>query len=552
MTLSVKITSRILKEVISRGRERSALSLIAGALSGGIAIMPHYASALNIYDGSDYGNNLEISLSTTLSYAGIVRTNNPSARLTGISNQNGSEGDIDQAHGSVSNAFEVLPILDIKDGDYGAHFSGDAFLNPNYLGTNQNDQPNTLNPISVRKNTDYTSATRNVEGENAQLLDAFVYGTERFGKDDSQSLTLKVGRQTLIWGQSLFLTNNGIAAGMAPIDVITADNTPNAETQQVILPVGQVVATYQPNDLVTIQGYYQFEWKPDELEGVGGFFSSTDILDAGGQSLYLAPGYRVLRTKNITPPISNGQFGASTQLTLGNYDFGFYGLRFDAKTPDIYLASPRAQSYSVVYPRDIWIEGTAFSTTIGAANVAAEVSFRQHMDLVTGANISATENVNSDPAYPVGDTWAGQISTIYLSPGLPLDPDGLSISGEVGFNHVLAVTANNQALLSTLHRSSTAADMEVVVSPTYDRVLPELNLSFPVGLTYNLYGRSMVDSTENQGTGAMNFGVNANYKVVWTASFTFHDNIGAANPLLGGEPSVADRNYVMLNLQRTF
>jgi hypothetical protein len=534
-------------------RRFSANRIVVGLLGGAVGVMltgvSQNAYAFNLYDGLANGNNLEINLNATLAYTGIVRTNNPSSALIGPGNINGDDGDRNFAHGLVSDEFELTPILDIKDGDYGAHFSGDAYINTSYLGTNQNNSPLTNNATSIAKNNDFTSATRNVEGLNAQVLDAFAYGTEHFGTDGEQSFTLKAGRQTLLWGQSLFLSNNGIAAGMAPFDVITADNNPNAETQQIILPVGQVVGTYAPNQILTFQGYYQFEWAPDLLEGAGSFFSSGDILDKGGQSLLLAPGFGVPREKNITPPINNGQFGASVQMSLGNYDLGLYGLRYDSKAPDVYLG-PGYANYRVAYARDIWLEGAGLSTTVDNINVAGETSFRQHMDLVTGANVSTTNNVNGDPAYPVGDTWAAQVSAIYVSAGIPLDPGGVTYTGEIGFNHLLKITQNKAALSGG--RTATAADMAMVVTPNYYDVLPNLALGFPIGFTYNLYGRSSIDSTENHGTGDFTLGVTATYKVTWIASLTYYDNIGAANPNLVGEPSVADRNYVMLNVQHAF
>jgi hypothetical protein len=172
------------------------------------------------------------------------------------------------------------------------------------------------------------------------------------------------------------------------------------------------------------------------------------------------------------------------------------------------------------------------------------------MNLATGANISATNNANSDPAYPVGDTWAAQVSAIYVTAGVPLDPGGLTLTGEIGFNHLLKVTMNKAAISGG--RTPTAADMAMVVTPNYYDVMPDLALGFPIGFTYNLYGRSAIDSTENHGTGSFTLGVTATYKVTWIAALTYYDNIGAANPHLVGEPSVADRNYVMLNLQHAF
>jgi hypothetical protein len=538
----------------SLSRDGITLGLIAGIAGVFLLAGPDRAQAFSAYDGTSAGNNLEVNLNTTISYTPIFRTNNPSSTLTSVANANGSEGDIDFAHGLVSNQFSILPILDIKDGNFGAHFSGQAYVNTSYLGTNQNDQPLTLNPISVSKNDDFTSATRNVEGLNAQVLDAFGYGSWHFGADDVQSFSVKIGRQTLLWGQSLYLASNGIAYGQAPIDVITAQNTPNAQAQQVFTPIPQAVLTYQPNDILTLQAYYQFGWEKYLLQGVGAYFSTSDILDAGGQRLLLAgtnqlPQYNVLRGHDLTPPNNNGQFGASVQLTLGNYDIGFYGLRFDSKTPAVYYA-PLAANYILVYPRDIWIEGTSLSTTVGPANVAGEVSFRQHMNLAGGLGISTPlnpGNANSDPLYPVGDTMAGQVSAIYVTSGIPFDPGGIAFSGEIGFNHVLSVTANDAAI--SQGRTSTAALMDIVATPNYYNVLPNLSLGFPVGFSYNLYGRSMVSSNENHGTGSINFGVTATYNVTWIASMTFNDYLGAPNTVLN--PS-ADRNYVLLNFQHSF
>jgi hypothetical protein len=512
---------------------------------------PHRTMAFQVYNGPAHGNNLQINLTTTLSWTPIWRLEGPSAAIT--SDLNANDGDLANAHGMVSNLLEVLPVLDIKDGDFGAHFSLEAYLNPTYLGTNQATDASQLNYI-VAKPNDYPSATRNISGENIRMLDAFTYGTVHFGADDNQTLTVRVGRETLLWGQSLYLANNGIAAGMAPIDVMTAENNPNAQTQQIIEPTGQIDITYQPNQVITFQGFYRFQWQPDYFPGAGSFFNTSDLIVPGASRLLFVPGYGAPRTNDVTPGAGDAQFGLSTQLTLGNYDVGFYALRYNSPAPVVALNSSFS-AYQLIYPRDIWIEGSSFSTTLGDANVAGEMSFRQHMNLAQGTVIQgADNNASSNPAYPTGNTWAAQLSTIYVTPGIPLDPGGITFTGEVGMNHLLAVTANEaaSAWYTGLHRTNTAAQFQVVMTPTYYNVLPNLQLAFPIGLMYNFYGRSKIDATENHGTGFVNFGVQATYRVTWIASLTYNDNIGAANPNLAGEPVGADRNYILLNLQHSF
>lgn len=546
---------------------------LAGAGIAGILGLAglHPAMAFNLYDGSQVGNNLEINLTTTLSYSGFLRVNNPSAILEGPGNANGNDGDSNLKHGIVGNLFEAVPVLDIRDGDFGAHFSGQFYLNTTYLGTNQNSQPGTLNTIYVNKNTDFSNATRNVNGENAQLLDAFVFGKQQFAGD--QTLELKVGRQTLFWGQSLLFPTDGISGGQAPINVITAQDTINAQAQQVFMPVGQAVVTYQPGVYgLTLQAYYQFEWQHDYFQGVGSYFSGGDYLGTGGgQSLILGavPGLGneyFLRDKDLSPPSQNGQFGLGIEGQADQMDWGLFALRFDAKAPVIYAypgqgginpistavaTGLHVGQYQAVYPRDIWLQGASLSGTVGSANVAGEMSVREHMPLIpSGFGVpTATNpgNANSDPLYPVGNTFDAQVSTIYVSPGIPLDPGGVSFDGEVVFNHLISVTQNRAALATG--RQGSAAAINVIMTPQYYDVLPDLVLTFPIGIEYNFLGRSEFDPSIQHGTGSFNIGISGTYKAVWIASLTYQDFLGKPDP--AGNPG-ADRGYVSLNLQRSF
>jgi hypothetical protein len=543
-----------------RGTWHRTRNLLLGGTACALAAMPFHARAASLYNGPVGADNLEINLDTTVEYSVFDRVNSPSASLLGFAN--GNEGDEDFQHGIVSNQFEVTPVFDLKYGNYGAHVSGEAYLNTSYLGKNQNDSPNTFNPETPASNRDFTSATRNVNGENARWLDAFVYGSQYFGAGDQQELSVKIGRQTLLWGQSLFFAGNGIAAGQAPVDITTAESLPNAQTQQIILPVGQAVVTYQPNETLTFQAYYQFEWEHDIFPGVGSYFSNGiigDGFDAGGQRLIAASlgggdNLYLYRTKDINPPKQNAQFGASVQATLGNYDLGLYALRYDSKLPELYIGQPlpagpnNVGSYTAVYPRDIQLYGAALSTTVGDANVGAEISGRRNMPLDSSAAfVFYPGPANSGALYAVGNTVAAQISAIYVSPAIPFDPGGFSAAGEFAMNHVLSIDANKAELYP--FRTNSAGAVEAVITPTYYEVLPNTELEFPIGLTYNLFGRSMVDSTMNRGTGSVSVGVTAVYRVTWTAGITYKDFFGGVDPVINPN---ADRGYVSFNIEHTF
>jgi hypothetical protein len=542
----------------SPGRLRAWL--LCGAAGVLAASVPAKAGAVSLYNAPAGADTLEINLDTTVEYSVFDRVNPPSATLLGF--VNGNDGDEDFQHGIVSNEFDVLPVFDLKYGSYGMHVSAEAYLNTSYLGKNQNDSPGTFNAFTPASNQDFTSATRNVNGENFKWLDAFAYGSKYFGADDGQEITVKVGRQTLLWGQSLFFAGNGIAGGQAPFDIIKAESLPNAQTQQFILPVGQAVITYQPNETFTFQAYYQFEWEHDTFPGVGSYFSNGivgDAFDKGGQRLiagnFFGQNLYLYRTNDITPPSENGQFGASVQATLGNYDLGVYALRYDSKLPELYIGpSASAQgpanvgSYTAVYPRDIQLYGASLSTTVGDVNVGGEISGRRNMPLDSGAAFTTYPGpANRGALYAVGDTLAAQISAIYVSAGIPLDPGGVSFAGEFAMNHVLDVNANKAILYPG--RNNTAGAAEFVITPAYFEVLPNTELQFPIGLTYDVFNRSKIDSTMNRGTGAVSFGVTATYRVTWTAGFTYNDYFGKPDPVINPN---ADRAYVSFNVEHTF
>jgi hypothetical protein len=528
------------------------------------------AHAFQLYNGAASGNNLIVNLDITTSYSGLLRAHSPSALLTsGVTNANGNDGDANFRSGIVGNTFSILPVLDIKNNNFGIHISGEYFVNTVYLGTNQNNQAATVNPV-LAKNTNFASETRQANGHTGQLLDAFVYDSWDFG---NQEFSIKAGQQTLFWGQSLFYGTNGISGGQAPIDAISAQNLVNPQTQQIFLPVGQIVATYKPNDTYTIQGYYQYEWLPYNFTGVGSYFDTQDVIGPGSSRIIgvagttMTNGYYLYQTKALTPPSQNGQFGISVQAQYGNYDLGLFALRYDSKTPTVYetigpfnLNNPTGASigtYKEVYPRDIGLYGTSLSTTIGAANVAGELSGRTNMPLVGSAaptiyGVGNQGNASNDPLYPVGDTMTGLASFIYGSPGLSWDPGGVTALGEVEYVQVLKTTANSAALAPG--RSAAASAFDVEVEPTYFGVLPNLELQFPISISYNFAGNSQMDTTMNHGTGSYSIGVTATYRSTWDASLSYVGYYGkvGTNETAPNVQGNADRAYIGLNLQHTF
>jgi hypothetical protein len=71
-------------------------------------------------------------------------------------------------------------------------------------------------------------------------------------------------------------------------------------------------------------------------------------------------------------------------------------------------------------------------------------------------------------------------------------------------------------------------------------------------LVYNALGRSQIDASMNHGTGQYSVGVTGIYRTTWQAALTYQSYIGAPNPTLAGDASLADRGFVSFNIQHTF
>ena len=552
----------------AKSRKFARLRGLGLSLPAVLAVAPA-AHAFQLYDGTTHGNNWEVNLNITTTYSGAIRVAHPSQLIiNGAIDANGNDGDANLNRGVVDNNFEILPVLDIKNGSFGVHISGEYFVNTVYLTQTKNNQQSTVNPITLPQN--YASQTKLNNGYTGRLLDAFVYDSWAFGH--GQQFTLKAGQQTLFWGQALFSTN-GISGGQAPIDAVQAQSfaNPNPQAQSIFVPVGQIVATYQPDQTYTFQGYYQYQWVPTAQQGVGSYWSTTDISGPAGYRLIAAQAggntYFLLHGEDLTPPSQNGQFGLSAQAQYGNYDAGLFMLRYDSKTGEFYQNAPTALvptpggygvgSFKYVYPRDIWLYGTSVSTTIGATNVAGEVSVRTHMPLV-GSAAAGTQtspddgNASNNPLYPVGNVMVGLINAIYGSPALRFDPGGVTVTGEMEWDNVFRVTQNPQLLAPG--RSQQDFTLNLGVTPAYFEVLPNLELEFPLSLSWVVAGNSQVWITNNKGTGSYSMGVTAIYKENWDASLIYAGYFGTpgGNPSVPGVNSTVDRGYVALSLSHTF
>lgn len=568
---------------MEKQRSRPALKTLSRPngshrLSGiGAAAIFAVSGQAGAYQFTTDNPDLTVRWDNTIQYSNAFRLDSPSSLLT--SNPNLDDGDRNFHRGLISNRLDMLSEFDISYKDFGARVSAEAWYDSVYNHSNANNSPQTANAVSVPYNQ-FTSATRVIDGRDIQLLDAFVY---KRGEIADMPVTVRLGQYSLLYGETLFFGNNGIAGAQSPIDVNRLLSVPDSQFKEVVLPQPQISAQLQVKSNLSVGAYYQFSWQADRLPPVGGYFSNVDLLQQGAERILagppLMPGGGPAAFFHTADEYgrNSGQGGFQLRWRPEQWEteFGFYAAQFNAKDPIVYVhpgvgvnpVSGQIGTYQLVYPNDIKTLGASFTTSIGDTNFAGEFSFRHNMPLVPeGGAVTVPYGEladNGDNArYPVGNTIHVNVSSITTLPRTPMWQGGLLLA-EVAYNRRLNITANPQALDPNTTRG--AAAVRVVLSPAYYQVLPGLDINVPFGIGYNPIGRSSVISSFNGGSyrgGDMSIGISGVYLQAWNFSLNLTHYFGAADPVTGPATaavqaytfgqSYKDRDFVSLSVSRTF
>ncbi|HWU56964.1 MAG TPA: DUF1302 family protein, partial [Rhizomicrobium sp.] len=240
------------------------------------------------------GKGLDIRWDNTLRYGTVLRLYSPSAEL--LSYINGDDGDRNFGPGLASNRFSLLSEFDIAAGDFGVHASAAAWYDTVYHTHTDNRSAATNNgaaPVGQ-----FSPAVKNLEGQRVELVDAFAYGNFAVAQIP---VSLRVGRQTLLGGESRFFDPNSIAAAMAPTDYLKTMTEQDSYSRNMFLPVTQMSLTLQPLSWLSLSFYDQFEWRASRQFGNGSYLSYIDYIGAGTARLFLTPDQYLTANPNRGP-----------------------------------------------------------------------------------------------------------------------------------------------------------------------------------------------------------------------------------------------------------
>lgn len=555
-------------EQCTRAMKRYRIRPLPLALSAFFGCAP-YVQAMQL--DTDI-SGLRLRWDNTIKYSNAWRLKDQSDKLVeGQDTLNQDDGDRNFDKGLISNRLDIFSELDATYGNVGARISASGWYDDVYNQDNDNDAPARVNSYSVASD-EFTHDTRDLHGRGVELLDAFVFGR---GNVAGMRVNGRLGQYAMQWGESLFYGSNAIAGGMAPVDVIKALSVPNSQFKEIIRPVEQMSGQIQLAPNLTFAAYYQFEYEPSRLVGAGSYFGLEDFYGEGSDRLIVspsvipgAPDLAFFHGKDKKAKDS-GQGGIQLRGRVGGIDWGLYAIRYHDKTPqflvrpdfaNLDLSTGKAGEYYMVYPEGIEALGASFSTTVGAANIAGELSTRWNQPLATTGSRSllvgeAIDN-DRDPLYAVGRTLHANFSWMY-----PLEPNALaaesSFIGEVAWNRTLSITQNADALDPNADRD--AWSFRVVYEPTYRQVYSGLDISVPVGLSYTQGSSSALGVAfgPDQG-GDFNLGINGTYLDVWSVGLSYTHYYGAEGAGLDEEghysykQAMKDRDYIAFNISRTF
>jgi Protein of unknown function (DUF1302) len=575
--------------------ERHALAMAA-------ALALPAAHAFEIGSGDP---DLKMRLDLTPKFSTAYRLKNPSMNLTkldvaadpGITNED--DGDHNFNKGLISRRFDLLTELDISTKSFGGRLSGTAWYDGVYLG--RSDYAGTpllaggqaLGPVVSTSNNqpgqaanEFLPDTRRQHGRGGEILDAFVYLKGDVG---GRKGTLRLGKHSLQWGESLFFGQNGIANAQGPVDVARILSVPNWQFKEVLLPVEQISGSLQLAEGVSLGAYYQLKWRPSKIPGVGSYFSNQDYVGTGTVNFGQAPdGSPILlgydKSKNIRPK-NSGQGGLQLRWspTGSDFEFGFYAAQYHDKSPSVPVFDFVNGNVHLAYASNIRTVGASVTSSLGQLNWAMEGSVRHNAPLTSDSAvlglgpILACDTSSATPCYAVGNTAHLQVSGIYVLQPSALWQGGAIVS-ELAYNRRLKITRDIFAIgpngsnvsLGGLSVNTTkgAFAFRMIFEPQYFQVLSGLDLSVPIGVGYNFGGRSSSISNFAGGAsraGDYSIGVKGKYQNAWDVALSYNDYFGKEKTFTetlvpgAGSPrqltyaqSLRDRAYLAFNVSRTF
>jgi len=522
-----------------------ALASMAGLVAG-----PVQAGTM------DFANGSRLEYLLNLTYSAATRVDEPAGVLE--ANINGDDGNRNFEVGQLlNNRVSALGELGFEWGRYGVFARGNAF----YDAAIMDEDPSHDAPSRRNRDGDpnrFSDEIRDRLGERARMLDAYVYGAwDLFGT----SLSIRAGEQVVSWGESLFFPNT--SGAQSPADA-TRSNVPGREVKDILLPMGQVLVQWGISYRLGLSAYVQYDDDYTELNPIGAYFSTTDVVGPGAdflivEDLPLVGDQQIRRLADIRPT-GGPQWGVSASYLLGtgtevavqylrHHDKNPTGVEFqNAGTLDVLLGN---STYRTRYFDAIDLASASLSANIGSTAVTAEISHRWGAGVNVDAPVIAGEN---SPTPTRADVWQANIGAFHIL--LPSAFwDRMVLVGEISGVHVAEVDplridgSDFDRLTNT--RNAAAAQGQMLV--TYQQVIPGWDVEITLAHANAFEGQTAVagslGSLTGQGDRRYRIALAGIYLANLRAEIAYDHFDGGPDPTRRG---LADRSFAAFSATYSF
>ncbi|WP_377705562.1 DUF1302 domain-containing protein [Pseudoduganella sp. UC29_71] len=332
----------------------------------------------------------------------------------------------------ISTMFKLLTELELKNGDMGALVRAKLWYD--HAGKNHNARfGNMANGYTPNTTLSDAGLERLQKFDGAYLLDAYVYNTFKVA---DKPLQLRLGRQVINWGESLFVQG---VNGLNPVDLGTL-RRPGAELKEALLPLGALSASVGLGGGHSVEAFYQYQSGNTSIDSCGTYWSVTETsisATAGAcKAATLVPlggvsGVAAFKAGMYVPIVDGkrasdgGQYGLAYRFPVDAIDteFGLYATNVHMRTPIV--SGTTGTNLKAINPAIPLLMPLAGFAGVPALNPATNpaikpmTAFWEYLEDVRTFAVSASTNLGG---WSIG-------SELSYSPNVPVQRNGNDLIG---------------------------------------------------------------------------------------------------------------------------
>ncbi|MFA5120723.1 DUF1302 domain-containing protein [Zavarzinia sp.] len=452
-----------------RARLASTTALGAGIVAASLAMQGGPARASSFAVGE-----VQVDTQVTISTGFGIRTQNRDPRL--ICPQNYPGGSATTCNGDDGNLnfdkgdFVYAPVRVQGEAtatwqNFTAYVRAQAFYDYVYDHGDFDQQGG--NPAYVANYRDLsgrqTDAAQNAAAYDYALQDLWVRGSFDIGE---RQLTVKLGQQTINWGE----------AAVTPLSLAQVNSfdqsklrVPGAEIRDAIRSMPAIFTTFEAGGGLSVEAFYQFQFRRSKTDAAGSFFSTTDIGGQGGTGFgangdydQYAPDATNFAIGNVNLSVPQADYkinsdgknwGVAARYfspELNNTEFGFYFANIQPRSPVPVFYTADSAHYvgnaavvaTVTTAVTNYVTANPFNPgTETPAQFGARVAAFQSQATSLATAQAVQQNARNSQIVLENP---GDVQMIGSSFNTTLDALGVSLAGELALHHNLPVLIDGE------------------------------------------------------------------------------------------------------------